>query len=252
MLNSNSIMAQSKFPSSRSSTITFGLGVEYLWAKVDGKGKYTSNSITGTKFSYGDLDLDTDNLGIPVFDLFFGTKMHQLHLEYMQFDLAGEDNLNRNITIESSQYLIGDYLATDLQTSWGRLYYEFFDVIQSYSYGVLLGVERYSFEYDIFNSDTDSHKKFGLTTINPLLGTHVTMGQGRYALKLTAFYVPKLFGIVDFDTLDLSAAAVFNFGSYMQVEGGYRYIDSVIDGSDNKDFNGLKIKGFFATLRIAY
>lgn len=246
------IKAQSKFPSTRKNAFTAGLGVEYLWAKADGEGKYTSNSIDGTGFSYGDLDLDSDNLGIPIFDLYFGTRMHQLHIEYMQFNLSGAENLNRNLTIDGSSFLIGDYLATDLETSWGKLYYEFFDVRQGYSYGILLGIERYAFDYEVFDSTNDRHKSFSMSTINPLIGTHVSVGQGRYALKISAFYVPKLFGILDYDTLDLSAAAVFSFGNYLQIEGGYRYVDSVIDGSDKEDYNGIKLRGLFATLRICY
>lgn len=223
-----------------------------MWAKADGKGKYTGNSIDGTSFSYGDLYLDSERIGIPVFDLYFGTARHQLHLEYMQFDLSGADSLNRNITMDGHQYSIGDYLATDLETTWGKLYYEFFDVRQGYSYGVLLGIERYTFTYDIFNSTNNTRHEVSMSTINPLIGTHVLVGKGKYALKMSAFYVPELFGIIDYDTLDLSIAAVFTFGSYLQIEGGYRFVDSVIDGSDKEDYNGIKLRGLFATLRICY
>lgn len=229
-----------------------GLGVEYLWAKADGKGRYTSNSVDGSKFSYGDLDLDSDNLGIPVFDFYFGSSMHQLHLEYMQFDLSGADSINRNISMDGHQYVSGDYLATDLQTTWGKLYYEFFDVRQGYSYGILLGIERYTFTYDVNDITSDSREEISMETINPLLGAHVIIGQGRYGLKMSAYYVPSLFGILDYNTLDLSIAAVFNFGSYMQIEGGYRFVNSVIDGSDKEDYNGIKLKGLFATLRFCY
>ena len=223
-----------------------------MWAKADGKAKYTSNSVEGNRFSYGDLDLDSDRLGIPVFDFYFGTSVHQLHLEYLQFDLSGSDSINKNLTIDSQPYLFNDVLSTDLQTTWGKLYYEFFDVRQNYSYGVLLGVERYTFQYDILDNASKTHQEFEMTTINPLLGTHIMMGQGTYALKATAFYIPKLFGIIDYDTLDLSIAAVFSFGNYMQIEGGYRFVKTTVDGSDKEDFNQLKLKGLFATIRIHY
>lgn len=252
IINTKDLSAQSKFPSTRKSPITFGLGIQYFWAEADGKGRYTSNSIDGIGFSYGNLDLDTDKIGIPVFELYFGTRMHQLHLEYMQFDLSGSDNLNKNLTIDGTQFLIGDFLATDLQTSWGKLYYEFFDVRPNYSYGILLGIEHYSFEYDIYRSSTNSHKNFDLTTINPLLGTHAMIGKGRFSVKFGAYYVPKIFDIIDYNTLDLSASFVFSFGRFMQFEGGYRYVSSVIDGSDNEDYNGIKLKGIFATLRLTY
>jgi hypothetical protein len=251
-LCNSKVNAQSKFPSNRRSSITFGLGLEYLWAKADGKGKYTGNSIDGTEFGYGDLNLSTDRLGIPVFDFYFGSNVHQLHLEYMQYNLSGIKSITKNLTIDGSAYASGDSLSTDLETKWGRLYYEFFDVRDSFSYGILLGVESYTFDYKVNDITTNVRNKFDMQTINPLLGTHVIMGQGKYALKLSAFYVPKLFGIIDYNTLDLSAAAVFNFGDYMQIEGGYRFINTTIDGSGKIDHNTLKLKGLFATLRIKY
>jgi hypothetical protein len=252
IFNPRSVNAYSKFPNQNGSQFTFGLGLQYLWAKSDGKGRYTSNSINGTSFKYDDLDLKDDRLGIPVYDLYFGTKAHQLHFEFMQFSLAGSDRTNKALTLSGTTYASGSSLSTDLDTQWGRLYYEFFDVRSNFSYGILLGIEQYKFEYDVLDNTTNTHNTFGMTTINPLLGTHITAGQGRYSLKLSAYYVPSLFGILDYKTLDLSAAAVFSFGNYVEIEGGYRYVNSTINGDSNDDRNGIKLKGIFATIRIKY
>ncbi len=252
IFNPKNVNAYSKFPNQKGSQFSFGLGLQYLWAKTDGKGRYTSNSITGTSFKYVDLDLKDDRINIPVYDLYFGTKAHQLHFEFMQFSLAGSDLTSKALTLNGTTYASGSSLSTDLDTQWSRIYYEFFDVRSNFSYGILLGIEQYKFEYDVLDNTSRTHNTFGMTTINPLLGTHLITGQGRFSVKLSAFYVPSLFGILDYKTLDLSASAVFSFGNYVEIEGGYRYINSTINGDSNDDRNGLKLKGIFATFRIKY
>jgi len=250
--NPKSAHAYSKFPNQKGSEFTFGIGLQYLWAKADGSGRYTSNSIKGTSFKYDDLDLKDSRINIPVYDLYFGTRAHQLHFEFMQFTLEGSDRTNKPLTLDGTTYATGSSLSTDLETRWARAYYEFFDVRTNFSYGILLGVEQYKFSYDVLDNTTQTHNTFGMTTINPLLGMHVITGEGRFNLKLSAYYVPSLFGILDYKTLDLSAAAVFSFGNYVEIEGGYRFVNTIVNGDSNDDRNGIKLKGIFATFRIKF
>lgn len=252
-LLNTSLFAQSKFTMAKQQrTWTFGLGVEYLWAEVDGKASYSATGVRGNRFNLDELDLKNSKMGLPVFDFYFGTNSHQLHLEYTQYALDGSKNLSRPLHINGNSYAFNDYLTTDHEVKWGRLYYEFFDSRQNVTYGLLLGVENYMFDYKIKSLATNNTDKFDMTVFNPLVGAHCYLGQDRYGVKLSAFYVPKILDVIDYDTLDLSAALVFSFGNNVQIEGGYRYIDTTLDGSKYDNYEVIKIKGIFASLHIRF
>ncbi|PCJ59211.1 MAG: hypothetical protein COA79_10955 [Planctomycetota bacterium] len=245
--------AQSRFPHKKTSRINGGILVHYLLAKFDGQGRFDRNITEGTEFNFSELGLKSSKEEIPFLDLFVGTSKYQLHFEYTQFKKSGLETLDRELAINGRSFALGDLLSTDLEIEWGRIYFEWWDNPQkNMRYGLTLGIEQYTMDYDIKNLTDLTSNSFGLKTITPLLGSHLYMGQNSFMVKASLFYIPEFLGLTEYDTFDLSISAYTQLGRFLRLEVGYRMIDSKFEASSGAKIGALDMKGIFFSVGITF
>lgn len=250
---SSTAFTQSRFPRKTKARIEGGLMIHYLLAKFDGEGKFDRNLSEGTEFNFDELGLKSSKEEIPFLDLFIGTFKYQLHFEYTQFKRSGLSVLERDLTIDGRTYNSGETLSTDLEVEWGRLYFEWWDNPQkNMRYGLTLGIEQYNMDYSIENTTDNTNKTFGLSTVTPLLGSHIYMGQNSFMVKVSLFYIPEFLGLTEFDTFDIAISAYTQLGRYLRLEVGYRMIDSKFEGSSGAKVGALDMKGIFFSVGVTF
>lgn len=249
----SSATAQSRFPKNTKSKIDGGLMVHYLLAKFNGEGSFDRNLTQGSEFKFNELGLQSSKEEIPFLDMFIGTRKYQLHFEYTQFKRDGLKVIDRDLTIDGKLFRLGETLATDLEVEWGRLYFEWWDNPQkNMRYGLTLGIEQYNMDYSILNIDDGTRKRFDLSTVTPLLGSHIYMGQNSFMVKVALFYIPEFLGLTEFDTFDGAISAYTQLGRFLRLEVGYRMIDSKFEGSSGSRVGGLDMKGVFFSVGITF
>ncbi len=232
--------------------VEFGVRGEYWFPRLSGTVQTTTGGIPDTVLDVRNT-LGVKDKNLPFGEAFLRIGSVTLRVGYTQVRLDGDKELLQTITFDGATYTVSDNVLSklDLKTADADLQYDFLRPgvgAANLNLGLILKVKYVDGKVELRSVSTGVATTKDFKAPIPMVGAAVGLGLLKNRVRADA----RVTGIVYSGNhlYEADAFATLAPLPYVQIHGGYRYVDLKIDESDT--LASLKLSGPYVGAQISF
>jgi len=212
----------------------FELGIRgyYLFPELSGVIRVDDAGIIGTELDLED-DLDIDNEGYPVIEVFAGIEKHHLSFAFYSLDYDGDTVLKRDIYFNGELFQANDRVVSNIEyDNYDAMYrYDLIDLenfLAGGSLGLVGRLMAFNGSASIASATVTTKKDF--TAAIPMVGANFHVGILKDIIEARVLITG--IGYSDNTAVDGQAEISLTPFPFLNINGGYRFLRIDVEEDD--------------------